>query len=101
MVNEAQSTAKLERGLGLLDATMIVVGSMIGSGVFITSAESARVGARGVAPVNLKSIRRSAHAPPSRLGPRTRERIVSQELDSPVVVGRLRICDIQGRRPIV
>jgi basic amino acid/polyamine antiporter, APA family len=40
--------AKLERGLSLLDATMIVVGSMIGSGIFITSAESARlVGAPG------------------------------------------------------
>lgn len=39
---------KLVRGLGLLDATMIVVGSMIGSGIFITSAESARlVGAPG------------------------------------------------------
>jgi APA family basic amino acid/polyamine antiporter len=35
--------AKLERGLGLVDATMIVVGSMIGSGIFITSAESARL----------------------------------------------------------
>ncbi|HWW76900.1 MAG TPA: amino acid permease, partial [Pyrinomonadaceae bacterium] len=34
---------RLERGLGLLDATMIVVGSMIGSGIFITSAESARL----------------------------------------------------------
>jgi APA family basic amino acid/polyamine antiporter len=40
--------AKLVRGLGLIDATMIVVGSMIGSGIFITSAESARlVGAPG------------------------------------------------------
>ncbi|HEX8423519.1 MAG TPA: amino acid permease, partial [Pyrinomonadaceae bacterium] len=39
---------KLERGLGLLDATMIVVGSMIGSGIFIVSAESSRlVGAPG------------------------------------------------------
>ena len=38
----------LVRGLGLLDATMIVVGSMIGSGIFITSAESARlIGAPG------------------------------------------------------
>ena len=38
----------LVRRLGLLDATMIVVGSMIGSGIFITSAESARlVGAPG------------------------------------------------------
>ena len=39
---------KLVRGLSLLDATMIVVGSMIGSGIFIVSAESARlVGAPG------------------------------------------------------
>ncbi|MCI0436376.1 MAG: amino acid permease, partial [Gemmatimonadetes bacterium] len=38
----------LERGLGLFDATMIVVGSMIGSGIFIVSAESSRlVGAPG------------------------------------------------------
>lgn len=34
---------KLERGLGFVDATMIVVGSMIGSGIFITSAESSRL----------------------------------------------------------
>jgi APA family basic amino acid/polyamine antiporter len=34
---------RLERGLGGLDATMIVMGSMIGSGIFITSAESARL----------------------------------------------------------
>ncbi len=39
---------KLVRELSLLDATMIVVGSMIGSGIFLTSAESARlVGAPG------------------------------------------------------
>jgi APA family basic amino acid/polyamine antiporter len=31
------------RELGLLDATMIVMGSMIGSGVFITSAESSKL----------------------------------------------------------
>jgi basic amino acid/polyamine antiporter, APA family len=37
------STQKLVRGLGLLDATMIVVGIMIGSGIFITSAESSRL----------------------------------------------------------
>ncbi|MGH7555595.1 MAG: APC family permease [Longimicrobiales bacterium] len=38
----------LERRLGLFDATMIVVGSMIGSGIFIVSAESSRlVGAPG------------------------------------------------------
>ena len=37
------SSQKLERGLGLMDASMIVVGSMIGSGIFITSAESARL----------------------------------------------------------
>src|SRR5947208_4676374 len=42
------SAAKLVRGLGPVDASMIVVGSMIGSGIFITSAESARlVGAPG------------------------------------------------------
>jgi APA family basic amino acid/polyamine antiporter len=38
----------LVRELGLLDATMIVMGSMIGSGIFITSAKSAQlVGAPG------------------------------------------------------
>jgi APA family basic amino acid/polyamine antiporter len=36
-------TSTLERRLGLLDATTIVVGSMIGSGIFIVSAESARL----------------------------------------------------------
>ena len=37
-----------KRELNLLDATMLVVGSMIGSGIFLTSAESARlVGAPG------------------------------------------------------
>ena len=40
--------ASLLRALGPIDATMIVMGSMIGSGIFITSAESARlVGAPG------------------------------------------------------
>jgi len=33
----------LVRGLGSLDATMLVMGAMIGSGIFITSAESARI----------------------------------------------------------
>src|ERR1700692_4614950 len=32
---------RLVRGLSVLDATMIVIGSMIGSGIFITSAQSA------------------------------------------------------------
>jgi APA family basic amino acid/polyamine antiporter len=42
------SSGNLERRLGPLDATMIVIGSMIGSGIFITSAESARlIGAPG------------------------------------------------------
>src|ERR1700755_2717862 len=42
------AATQLERRLGLLDATMIVMGSMIGSGIFITSAESARlIGAPG------------------------------------------------------
>ena len=40
--------AKLSRGIGLFDATALVVGSMIGSGIFIVSAESARqVGSAG------------------------------------------------------
>ena len=48
MSEAADSSPKLVRGLGLIDASMIVVGSMIGSGIFITSAESARlVGAPG------------------------------------------------------
>jgi APA family basic amino acid/polyamine antiporter len=41
---DATETAPpLVQGLGLLDATMIVAGSMIGSGIFITPAESARL----------------------------------------------------------
>src|SRR5262245_52789236 len=36
-------TEQLRKGIGGLDATMLVVGSMIGSGIFIVSAESARV----------------------------------------------------------
>src|ERR1700677_5049958 len=44
----ASGEASLVRELGTIDAAMIVVGSMIGSGIFITSAESARyVGAPG------------------------------------------------------
>lgn len=39
----ANGTKSLVRSLSLLDATMIVVGSMIGSGIFITSAESSRL----------------------------------------------------------
>lgn len=46
--HQKEGDDKLIRGLGLLDATMIVIGSMIGSGIFITSAESARtVGSPG------------------------------------------------------
>jgi APA family basic amino acid/polyamine antiporter len=37
------SPRPLSRELGLLDSTMIVMGSMIGSGIFLTSAESARL----------------------------------------------------------
>ena len=43
----SQSTTEpkrlLVRGLSLLDATMIVMGSMIGSGIFLVSAESSRL----------------------------------------------------------
>src|SRR5438477_1299882 len=48
---QAAATAldtEFQRGLGLYDSTMVVVGSMIGSGIFIVSAEMARtVGAPG------------------------------------------------------
>jgi APA family basic amino acid/polyamine antiporter len=48
-INEiTPASGSLVRELGTVDAAMIVVGSMIGSGIFITSAESARlVGAPG------------------------------------------------------
>jgi APA family basic amino acid/polyamine antiporter len=38
-----QRQAGLVRALGPIDATMIVIGSMIGSGIFITSAETSRL----------------------------------------------------------
>jgi basic amino acid/polyamine antiporter, APA family len=45
---DRDSKSSLVRELGTIDATMIVIGSMIGSGIFIVSAESARyVGAPG------------------------------------------------------
>src|SRR5688500_9088416 len=48
MSDTPNDSVKLFRRLIPLDATMIVVGSMIVSGIFITSAESARlVGAPG------------------------------------------------------
>ena len=40
---ENKSDSHLVRGLTMIDGTMIVIGSMIGSGIFITSAESARL----------------------------------------------------------
>src|ERR1700745_474519 len=47
-MNHTDRSPSLVRGLGLLDATMIVIGSMIGSGIFIVSAESSRlIGAPG------------------------------------------------------
>ena len=50
-MNETKPAAaepKFLRGLGLLDATMLVAGSMIGSGIFIVSADIARqVGSSG------------------------------------------------------
>src|SRR5205807_10583394 len=47
-MNHTDQSSSLVRGLGLLDATMIVIGSMIGSGIFIASVESARlIGAPG------------------------------------------------------
>lgn len=47
-VKAGKKTSDFVRGLGLLDSTMIVAGSMIGSGIFIVSAEIARqVGSPG------------------------------------------------------
>src|SRR5678816_4092973 len=44
----APAEVKFVQGLGLLDSTMIVAGSMIGSGIFIVSADIAReVGSSG------------------------------------------------------
>jgi APA family basic amino acid/polyamine antiporter len=44
----ASAQPEFKRGLGLLDSTMIVIGSMIGSGIFIVSADIGRiVGAPG------------------------------------------------------
>lgn len=43
-----QEDASFKRELGLLDGTMLVVGSMIGSGIFIVSADITRqVGSAG------------------------------------------------------
>src|SRR5882724_3405928 len=39
---EAGLDTEFHRGIGLFDATMIVAGSMIGSGIFIVSAEMSR-----------------------------------------------------------
>ncbi len=40
---DAELDTEFERGLGAFDATMVVMGSMIGSGIFLVSAEMARV----------------------------------------------------------
>lgn len=42
MKSKPPGTVELVKGLSLLDATMLVVGSMIGSGIFIVSADVAR-----------------------------------------------------------
>ncbi len=48
MEQNENSTHKMKRELGLLDGTMIVAGSMIGSGIFIVSSDIARnVGSAG------------------------------------------------------
>jgi APA family basic amino acid/polyamine antiporter len=43
MPDTSEKSTSLVRGLSLVDATTIVVGSMIGSGIFIVSAESSRL----------------------------------------------------------
>ena len=46
--NVPTTEGQFVRGLGLLDSTMMVAGSMIGSGIFIVSADIARqVGSSG------------------------------------------------------
>ncbi len=48
MMNQ-EAAREFKHGLGLLDSTMIVIGSMIGSGIFIVSADIARtVGSPGL-----------------------------------------------------
>jgi APA family basic amino acid/polyamine antiporter len=42
-IDNQRERTSLVRALGPIDATMIVIGSMIGSGIFITSAESSRL----------------------------------------------------------
>ena len=47
-MNDTKAPAKLKHELGLLDGTMLVAGSMIGSGIFIVSADITRnVGSAG------------------------------------------------------
>src|SRR5476651_1875850 len=47
-MNENSTNPKLKHELGLLDGTMLVAGSMIGSGIFIVSADITRqVGSAG------------------------------------------------------
>src|SRR5689334_18282400 len=48
IMNESQQATSFKQSLGLLDGTMIVAGSMIGSGIFIVSADILRnVGGSG------------------------------------------------------
>jgi len=48
-VHEGNQSREFKRELGLIDSTMIVIGSMIGSGIFIVSSDIARtVGSPGV-----------------------------------------------------
>lgn len=47
-MNQEKQDSELHRSLGLMDATMLVAGSMIGSGIFIVSADMSRtVGCTG------------------------------------------------------
>ena len=53
---QSQPQAEFVKAMTLTDATMLVAGSMIGSGIFIVSADIAR---KGVAPGYLLLARRS------------------------------------------
>ncbi len=58
-------TTGFVRDLGLMDSTMIVAGSMIGSGIFIVSADIARqVGSAGWLLMRLGGRRACSPSPP-------------------------------------
>ncbi|WP_448635731.1 hypothetical protein [Pedobacter panaciterrae] len=61
-MDKENQDGSFKRELGLLDGTMLVVGSMIGSGIFIVSADIARqVGSARLAYSHLGGYRNNYH----------------------------------------